>query len=223
MRRRLDTELVRRGLAASRAQAQAVIAAGQVLVSGTLADRASRLVLPGEPVVLTGEGPRFVSRGGDKLDAALDHFEIDPSGSPRARRRGVHRWLHRLPLAAWRGARRRRRRRPRPARCAAPCRPARDSPRADQRASPHAGGSRRSGRHAGGRPLVHLSPHGRPPARRAHRAQRHAGRPDQAAVRSRPSRGLARTRRHPRRGSAGGGRCKRPCRLRCGRGRDDGT
>ncbi len=80
MRRRLDTELVRRGLVESRARAQQAIGAGRVLVSGTLADRPSRLVGAAEPIHLAGPPPRFVSRGGDKLDAALEHFGIDVAG-----------------------------------------------------------------------------------------------------------------------------------------------
>jgi 23S rRNA (cytidine1920-2'-O)/16S rRNA (cytidine1409-2'-O)-methyltransferase len=51
-----------------------------VLVSGAAADRAARLVSPGEPIVLVGPPPRFVSRGGEKLDAALDRFSIDVAG-----------------------------------------------------------------------------------------------------------------------------------------------
>jgi 23S rRNA (cytidine1920-2'-O)/16S rRNA (cytidine1409-2'-O)-methyltransferase len=80
MRRRLDTELVRRGLVESRARAQQAIGAGRVLVSGTLADRPSRLVDTGEPIHLAGPPPRFVSRGGDKLDAALERFGIGVAG-----------------------------------------------------------------------------------------------------------------------------------------------
>lgn len=49
-------------------------------MSGTLAEKASRLVHPGEPVTLRGDGPRFVGRGGEKLDAALDRFGIDVTG-----------------------------------------------------------------------------------------------------------------------------------------------
>jgi 23S rRNA (cytidine1920-2'-O)/16S rRNA (cytidine1409-2'-O)-methyltransferase len=79
-RRRLDDELVRRQLAPSRTQAQADIDAGRVLVSGTLATKAARRVAPGEPIVLQGDGPKFVSRGGDKLDAALDRFAISVEG-----------------------------------------------------------------------------------------------------------------------------------------------
>ncbi|HZQ80047.1 MAG TPA: TlyA family RNA methyltransferase [Acidimicrobiia bacterium] len=80
MRRRLDLELVRRGLTESRARAQEAIEAGLVLVSGARADRAGRLVSPDEPVHLEAPPARFVSRGGDKLDAALDRFAVDVAG-----------------------------------------------------------------------------------------------------------------------------------------------
>jgi 23S rRNA (cytidine1920-2'-O)/16S rRNA (cytidine1409-2'-O)-methyltransferase len=79
-RRRLDTELVRRGLVESRAEAQAAVDAGRVTVAGAPASKPARLVAPNEPVVLLGPPPRFVSRGGDKLDAALDHFAVDVAG-----------------------------------------------------------------------------------------------------------------------------------------------
>jgi 23S rRNA (cytidine1920-2'-O)/16S rRNA (cytidine1409-2'-O)-methyltransferase len=48
-----------------------------VVVSGTQADKAARLVAPNEPVVVLGPPARFVSRGGEKLDAALTRFAID--------------------------------------------------------------------------------------------------------------------------------------------------
>jgi 23S rRNA (cytidine1920-2'-O)/16S rRNA (cytidine1409-2'-O)-methyltransferase len=76
VRRRLDVELVRRGLAGSRHQAQELIAAGRVTVGGGPALKASRLVGPGEPVLVTGTGARFVSRGGEKLAAALERFDV---------------------------------------------------------------------------------------------------------------------------------------------------
>jgi 23S rRNA (cytidine1920-2'-O)/16S rRNA (cytidine1409-2'-O)-methyltransferase len=79
-RRRLDLELVRRGLVTSREQAQSAVAAGQVLVHGAIADKASRLVDRSDPLILAGPPPRFVSRGGLKLDAALDHFAITVAG-----------------------------------------------------------------------------------------------------------------------------------------------
>ena len=49
-------------------------------VAGAPADKASRLVAPDEPLQLAGDRPRFLSRGGDKLDAALDRFAIDVGG-----------------------------------------------------------------------------------------------------------------------------------------------
>ena len=78
-RRRLDAEMVRRGLCASRTDASRAIEAGLVLVNGTVADKASRQVHAGDAVLVT-QPPRFVSRGGEKLDAALDVFGIDVAG-----------------------------------------------------------------------------------------------------------------------------------------------
>ncbi len=51
-----------------------------MLVGGAPADKTSRLVAPSEPVVLLGPSRRFVSRGGDKLAAALDRFGVDVDG-----------------------------------------------------------------------------------------------------------------------------------------------
>ena len=79
-RRRLDRELIRRELVSTRNQAQELIESGQVLVDGAAATKAARLVAPSEAIVLTGPGPRFVSRGGDKLDAALTRFGIEARG-----------------------------------------------------------------------------------------------------------------------------------------------
>jgi 23S rRNA (cytidine1920-2'-O)/16S rRNA (cytidine1409-2'-O)-methyltransferase len=79
-RRRLDAELVRRGLAPSRRDAVELIGAGRVLVGGAPADKPARLVGPGEPVHVQGERPRFVSRGGEKLDAAIEHFQVAVAG-----------------------------------------------------------------------------------------------------------------------------------------------
>ncbi len=79
-RRRLDAELVRRGLARSRQHAVELVDARRVLVAGSVADRPSRLVDVGEAVVVEGPPPRFVGRGGEKLDAALDGFGIDVDG-----------------------------------------------------------------------------------------------------------------------------------------------
>ena len=74
-RRRLDVELVSRGLAESRTHAQSLIEDGRVLVAGAPTDRAARLVAAGEPIRVIGPPPRFVGRGGEKLAAAFDHWD----------------------------------------------------------------------------------------------------------------------------------------------------
>ncbi len=79
-RRRLDLELVRRGLVEGRGEARDVIQAGRVTVDGAPADKPARLVDPGQAVVVTGPPPKYVSRGGRKLEAALDRLDIDPTG-----------------------------------------------------------------------------------------------------------------------------------------------
>src|SRR5918996_5707544 len=80
MRRRLDAELVRRGLVVSRTRATEEIRAGRVLVGGAPASTPARQVSADEPITLSEPPPRFVSRGGDKLAAALERFEIDVAG-----------------------------------------------------------------------------------------------------------------------------------------------
>jgi 23S rRNA (cytidine1920-2'-O)/16S rRNA (cytidine1409-2'-O)-methyltransferase len=80
MRRRLDAELVRRGLATSRRHAVEAIEAGRVAVGGAPATTPARLVAASEAISVAGDPPRFVSRGGDKLDAALTQFEISVAG-----------------------------------------------------------------------------------------------------------------------------------------------
>jgi 23S rRNA (cytidine1920-2'-O)/16S rRNA (cytidine1409-2'-O)-methyltransferase len=67
-------------LVANRQQAAAAVAGGRVLVGGAPAAKPARLVAAGDPIVLQGPRPRFVSRGGEKLEAALDHFDIDVTG-----------------------------------------------------------------------------------------------------------------------------------------------
>jgi 23S rRNA (cytidine1920-2'-O)/16S rRNA (cytidine1409-2'-O)-methyltransferase len=80
VRRRLDTELVRRGLAPSRTAAQRVIEAGLVTVGGAPASHAARMVADAEPVLILAPPSPFVSRGGEKLDAALEHFRLGVDG-----------------------------------------------------------------------------------------------------------------------------------------------
>jgi 23S rRNA (cytidine1920-2'-O)/16S rRNA (cytidine1409-2'-O)-methyltransferase len=71
---------VRRQLVTSRADAVDLIEAGRVLVGGAVADKAARLVSPDQPISVSGPPARYVSRGGEKLEAALRQFRIDPSG-----------------------------------------------------------------------------------------------------------------------------------------------
>lgn len=79
-RRRLDAELVRRGLAGSRAEAQEAVRAGHVTVRGAPATKSTTLVGTDEALVVGAPTRGYVSRGGDKLAAALDAFAIDPTG-----------------------------------------------------------------------------------------------------------------------------------------------
>lgn len=71
---------MRRGLVPSRAHAHDVVARGAVLVGGAVADKPARLVAESDAIVVDTEGRRFVSRGGDKLDAALERFPIVVAG-----------------------------------------------------------------------------------------------------------------------------------------------
>jgi 23S rRNA (cytidine1920-2'-O)/16S rRNA (cytidine1409-2'-O)-methyltransferase len=76
---RLDVLLVERGLAESRAKAQALIMAGQVRVSGQVTLKPATAI-SADATLTVDMGPRFVSRGGEKLDAALEAFGIDVTG-----------------------------------------------------------------------------------------------------------------------------------------------
>lgn len=73
-RNRLDTELVRRGLARSREQAAELVDAGRVKVHGVVARKAAAMVDPADPVLVTGDDPTYVSRGAHKLLGALAGF-----------------------------------------------------------------------------------------------------------------------------------------------------
>ena len=72
---RLDLLILERGLASSRSQAQLLIRAGRILLDGGICDQPGKTVNPGGQVELTA-GPRYVSRGGEKLEAALDKFPV---------------------------------------------------------------------------------------------------------------------------------------------------
>ena len=76
---RLDVLLVERGLAESRAKAQAMIMAGQVRVAGQVALKPATAISD-DSMLTIDFGPRFFSRGGEKLDMALEAFGIDVTG-----------------------------------------------------------------------------------------------------------------------------------------------
>jgi 23S rRNA (cytidine1920-2'-O)/16S rRNA (cytidine1409-2'-O)-methyltransferase len=77
---RLDKLLVDRGLAASRERAQALILAGKVLVDDQKLEKAGAQVNQHCVIRLLGGDLKYVSRGGLKLERALDHWKIDVKG-----------------------------------------------------------------------------------------------------------------------------------------------
>jgi 23S rRNA (cytidine1920-2'-O)/16S rRNA (cytidine1409-2'-O)-methyltransferase len=77
---RLDKLLVDRGLAASRERAQALILAGKVLVDDQKLDKAGAQVVADATIRLLGEDLKYVSRGGLKLERALERWQIDVEG-----------------------------------------------------------------------------------------------------------------------------------------------
>lgn len=82
-KQRLDLLVTERGLAESRAMAQRLIHAGEVLVDGVVVDKPGALVAAAAEVTLQAQ-PRFVSRGGEKLAAALERFSVPVSGKVAA-------------------------------------------------------------------------------------------------------------------------------------------
>jgi 23S rRNA (cytidine1920-2'-O)/16S rRNA (cytidine1409-2'-O)-methyltransferase len=80
-KRRVDQLLVERGLAESRARAQALVMAGLVFAGETKLDKPGHQLAPDAPLDVRGRDHPWVSRGGIKLAHALDHFALDPAGS----------------------------------------------------------------------------------------------------------------------------------------------
>jgi 23S rRNA (cytidine1920-2'-O)/16S rRNA (cytidine1409-2'-O)-methyltransferase len=76
---RLDILVVERGLTESRAQAQRLIRAGLVRVAGQVSDKPGVRVMVDSDITLKAR-PRFVSRGGEKLKAALERFDLGVAG-----------------------------------------------------------------------------------------------------------------------------------------------
>jgi len=79
-KQRLDLLLARRGLFDSREQARRAIMAGRVRVAGRPEDKPGTQVPVGAEVEVAGPRRRYASRGGEKLEHALDHFAVDPAG-----------------------------------------------------------------------------------------------------------------------------------------------
>lgn len=81
LRRRVDRELVRRGLVPTREEAQRMIDARRVQVDGAPVRKASTLVLSSQQLHVGGPPPRFVSRGGEKLQGAVERFGLVLTGT----------------------------------------------------------------------------------------------------------------------------------------------
>ncbi len=77
---RADQLVLARGLAESRARAQALILAGKILSGTRRIDKPGQLLVEDAPLTLRGEDHPWVSRGGVKLAYALDHFGLSPAG-----------------------------------------------------------------------------------------------------------------------------------------------
>lgn len=80
MKKRLDILLVEKGLVASREKARALIMAGEVLVGEQKITKPGTEVLENLPIRIIGEGLKYVSRGGYKLEKALEEFKINLQG-----------------------------------------------------------------------------------------------------------------------------------------------
>src|ERR1700692_3356681 len=79
-KKRLDVLLLERGLVESRQKGQALILAGRVRVAGQRADKAGTLVPADAAIEITGNDLRYASRGGLKLEGALQDCGVDPAG-----------------------------------------------------------------------------------------------------------------------------------------------
>ena len=79
MKLRLDKLLLERGMVPSRERAQALILAGRILVNGQKVEKPGTSVESGAELRMLGEELRYVSRGGLKLERALEHWQIDLS------------------------------------------------------------------------------------------------------------------------------------------------
>ena len=104
MKTRLDKLLVERGLAPTRERAQAMVVAGRVLVNEQKVDKPGTAIAEDAVFRLLGDDPRYVGRGGLKLEAALKHWQIDLDGKILRGCRRVDGRFYRLHAAARSGA-----------------------------------------------------------------------------------------------------------------------
>jgi 23S rRNA (cytidine1920-2'-O)/16S rRNA (cytidine1409-2'-O)-methyltransferase len=79
-KKRLDVLIVERGLAESREKAQAMILAGEVRVNGERSEKAGAQIIEDALIQVCGTSAKYASRGGLKLEGALEDFGIDVSG-----------------------------------------------------------------------------------------------------------------------------------------------
>lgn len=80
IKRRLDVALAERYPQISRTQLQSLIMQGKAKINGKVNDKAGTQIQEDDEIVLDIEEPKYVSRGGFKLEAALDHFKLDVTG-----------------------------------------------------------------------------------------------------------------------------------------------
>ncbi|HDL08091.1 MAG TPA: TlyA family RNA methyltransferase, partial [Desulfobacteraceae bacterium] len=78
---RLDLVVVEKGLAQSRQRARALIMAGKVMVNNCLVDKPGSLVYRKDEIILKGKDIPYVSRGGLKLEKALETLDVDITGA----------------------------------------------------------------------------------------------------------------------------------------------
>ena len=140
----------------SRERAQALILAGKVLVDGQKIEKAGASVETSAEIRLLGEDLKYVSRGGLKLEAALEHWQIEVTGKDLSRRRDLDRRIYRLSFAARGRARHCGRYRPRPDRFPSPPGRARPLAGKDQCPLSHRGAGRRGRGSGRDGCLVHL-------------------------------------------------------------------
>ena len=160
---RLDQLLVERGLVETRSRAQALVLAGKVRVGdgdGARLDHKPGDALDPATAIEVAQPEPYVSRGGHKLAAALDAFEIDPTGLDRPGRGRLDGWLHGRAAPARRTARLRARRRSWPARRAASSRRAGHLDGANERTDPDRRDAPRADRPRRRRRVLHLARQG---------------------------------------------------------------